>query len=884
MVGTRLGSYDIIAPIGAGGMGEVYRAFDTRLKRDVALKVLPSSVSAEPDRLLRFAREAEMLAALNHPNIASIYGVEESAGVRALVMELVDGETLADQIARGAIPVIEALSIARQIALALESAHEQGIIHRDLKPANIKLRDDGTVKVLDFGLAKLADPVAVASGSGSQSMSPTITSPALMTSAGMLLGTAAYMSPEQAKGRPADKRSDLWAFGCVLFEMLTGKRAFEGEGVTETLASILRGEPDWSRLPSNTPAAVRRLLRRSLTKDRRERLDSAADARLDIQEALVSPSAESPANVGAGRARWLPWVVAAATSAAALVLLAMSLSARGDSSALDQPAMEFEIAPPEGTTFGPTRSAFRSVAISPDGQQLAMIAGPRDGKPMLWIRSLASNSPRVIAGTENAVHPFWSPDGRWVGFLAGGKIRRVDVNGGQSQVVGDANRQGGTFNASGLTLLTRIGEPILRASAAGSGASPLFALDAARKETGQTDPVFLPDGEHLIYFSVAPEMGVAFASMDGSVRRFLFPQRDSPADYAPDPAGADGWLLYNVRNSLMARRFDPATGGLTGEPVRLADAIVGGPSISVSRNGVLTFRRFGQRRRELVWFTRDGSQVGAFGEGGPSEPVRPALSPDGTTVAISRRMDAASDIYLESLPAGPATRFTFEPGNDGSPVWSPDGQRLYYASFRDNTAHLIERPANGLGGERVLLQGPGVVQPVSISRDGRWLMIQTGGAGQRSMSFLSLADGKNVRLTEEASVPNASMSPDGRWVVYELAVGSTTDVFVRGVPSEVNSTAVDAKREVSVGGGTQPVWSRDGQEIFYVTRDGTVVSAPVETAGVVRIGTPRPLFKIGETGTFDVTADGQRFLVNRTVSENDSPVSVIVNWPKLLTR
>ena len=870
-------------------MGAVFRARDTRLGRDVAIKVLLPEVAGNAERLARFQREAQVLAALNHPNIAAIYGLEESGGVSALVMELVDGDDLSERIARGPLPLEDALRIAKQIADALEAAHEQGIVHRDLKPANIKVRPDGTVKVLDFGLAKAMEPVSGGSVAGSRgvSMSPTITSPAMMTGAGMILGTAAYMSPEQARGAHVDRRADLWAFGVILFEMLSGTRLFDGGTVSDTLASILKSDPDWSKLPSGTPAPIRRLLRRSLAKDRRERIDSAGGARLEIEEALASPAAEAATAVASSRARRLPWVVAAAASAAALVLLVMYLADRASSSALEQPLVELEIAPPEGTTFGPVRSAFRSVAISPDGQQLAMIAGPRDGKAMLWIRPLASNSPRVIAGTENAVHPFWSPDGKWVGFLAAGKIKRVDLNGGQPQVIDDANRPGGTFNAGGLTLLTRIGEPLLRASTAGGSASPLFALDAARKESGQTDPVFLPDGNHVIYFSVASEMGVAFASMDGSVRKFLFPQQNSPADYAPDPSGDGGWLLYNARGTLMASRFDPATGDMSGEPVHLADEVVGGPSFSVSNNGVLTFRRsVGQLRRELAWVTRDGKQTGLLGEASPGVPARPELSPDGTTVAVARRVDSGTDIYLESVSGGTPTRFTFEPGEDGFPVWSLDGQRLYYASMRDNRSHLIERPANGLGAERVLLRPEGRVVPVSISRDGAWLVVRSGGAGQQSISFLSLADGKNVRLPEEASVLNATISPDGRLVAYDMTLGSNFDVFVRGVPREVNGSAVDAKRQISTGGGSQPMWSRDGKEIFYLSLDRTtIVSVPVETAGgVFRTGTPRTLFKLGEEATFDVTADGQRFLVNRTVSVTDPPVSVVINWPKLLTR
>jgi serine/threonine protein kinase/Tol biopolymer transport system component len=868
-------------------MGAVYRARDTQLGRDVALKVLLPEVADDPDRLARFQREAHVLAALNHPHIAAIYGFEHHDGVSALVIELVDGEDLAETIGRGPIPLRESLRIATQIVEALEAAHEQGIVHRDLKPANIKVRAEGTVKVLDFGLAK-----AMTSGSqpsGAVSLSPTFTSPAMMTGVGMILGTAAYMSPEQARGSTVDRRADLWAFGVILFEMLSGQRLFDGGTVSDTLASVLKSDPDWSLLPPDTPVPIRRLLRRCLEKDRRERLDSAADARLEIQEALrpeLSDATSPPAPLVAARTARLPWAIAAMTTVAAVALLIAWASARRASVIVDQPLMEFDISPPEGTTFGPPRSSFRSVAVSPDGRQLAMVAGPRDGKSMIWIRPLASNTPRAIAGTENAAHPFWSPDGKVLGFLASGKIKRVDVNGGQPQVVGDTGRPGGAFDSAGMLLLTRNNQPLFRVPAGGGSATPLFPLDAARKESGQYDPVFLPDGKHLVYSSTGPEMGLVYVSLDGAVRKFLFPQRSSPADYAPDPAGDGGWLLYVLRNQLVARRFNPATGDVAGEPARLADNVVNGPSFSVSTNGVLTFRHVSQPKRQLTWFTRDGKQQNALGED-QSGVGRPRISPDGRSVAVERATEGSADIYIESSAGGSATRFTFEAGDDTSPLWSPDGQRLYYSSVRGDKVDLIERPANGVGAERVLFRGESgrAPQPVAVTRDGGWLLVRVGGAGQSTLSFLSLADGKIVPFPETDSVTVGSLSPDGRWIAYAMRSGSLGDVFVRGVPKEMNGSAVDAKRQISTGGAGQPIWRADGREIVYMTADGTLMSVSVEaTDGVLRTGPPRALFKVGETATLDLTGDGQRFLVNRAVSESDPQVTVIVNWTKLLVQ
>ena len=872
-------------------MGVVYRARDTRLGRDVAIKVLLPEVADNPERLARFEREAHVLAALNHPHIAAIYGLEHHAGVSALVIELVDGDDLSATIARGPVPLRESLRIATQIAEALEAAHEQGIVHRDLKPANIKVRPDGTVKVLDFGLAKAMMSGSAISSHPSRavSISPTFTSPALMTGVGMILGTAAYMSPEQARGSTVDRRADLWAFGVILFEMLSGQRLFDGGTVSDTLASVLKSDPDWSLLPSETPVAIRRLLRRCLEKDRRERLDSAADARLEIREALhpaVSEGTSAPAVLQAVRASRLPWAIAAATSVAAVALLVMWTSARRAPVPVDQPLMEFDITPPEGTTFGPPRSSFRAVAVSPDGRQLAMVAGPRDGRPMIWIRPVGSNTPRALAGTENAAHPFWSPDGKVLGFLAAGKLKRVDVAGGQPQAVGDTSRPGGAFNSAGVLLLTRDNQPLFRVSSTGGSATPLFPLDATRNETGQHDPVFMPDGKHLVYDSTGRDKGIVYASLDGAVRKFLFPQQSSPADYAPDPAGGGGWLLYSVRGQLVARRFNPATGDVAGEPARLADNVLSGPSFSVSTNGVLTFRHNRQAMRQFRWFARDGKQQDALGDERTGL-GRARISPDGRSVAVQRTIDGNTDVYIEPSAGGQATRLTFEPGADGVPLWSSDGQRLYYSSVRDERNHIIERPANGVGAEHVVLRGERGrgIQPVSSTRDGGWLLLQTSSGGQGALSFLSLTDGRMVPFPETDSTSSGSLSPDGRWVAYVMRTGSISDVFVRGVPKETNGSAVDAKRQLSTGGGSQPIWRADGREIVYTTLDGTLMSVSAETTdGVLRTGAPRALFRIGETASFDLTADGQRFLVNRAITESDPPVTVIVNWTKLLAQ
>jgi Tol biopolymer transport system component len=578
-------------------------------------------------------------------------------------------------------------------------------------------------------------------------------------------------------------------------------------------------------------------------------------------------------------------MLAAAATVAAGTLLVLQLRTARAPFGSDARAMQFEITPPAGTTFGRVISTLRPLAVSPDGRQLAMIAGPRDRRQMLWIRPLDSDTPRPVPGTEGAAHPFWSLDGKWVGFVLGGTVRRVDPTGGQPQIVGDTDRPGGAFDAAGVAIVTRNGQPLLRLSTPGGRPEPLFPLDASRGEIGQYDPILLPDGKHVVFISSAPDMGLVFASVDGSVRRFLFQQRNSPADFAADPAGGPGYLLYSFSGQLMARRFDPARGEVIGDAVRIADNVISGPTTSVSTNGVLTFRHNTQPRRQLAWFTRDGKEQSLVGDPGAATGM-PRIAPGGASIAVSRVVDGNADIWIDAPDGGATTRFTFEPGTDNNPVWSPDGQRLYFASIRDSGFKVIERPASGLGAERIVLDTrtmANVALPESMSSDGRWLLIRSGGAGQADVSFVSTSDSRTVPFPESGRVNNASLSPDGRWIAYEMSSGATPDIFVRGVPREVNGSAVDAKRQLSTSGGFEPLWRGDGKEILYIAPDGILMSVPVEAGdGTLRTAPPRSLFKVGDNTNFDVTADGQRILVNRPESEVDPPVSVIVNWPALL--
>ena len=799
--GSKLGPYEILSAIGAGGMGEVYRARDTTLGRDVAVKVLPEAFAQDAERLARFEREAKTLASLNHPHIAQIYGLEKSGGVQALVMELIEGEDLSQRIARGPVPLDDALPIARQIAEALEAAHEQGIIHRDLKPANIKVRPDGTVKVLDFGLAKAMEPAP--GSSPSVSMSPTITTPA-MTQAGMILGTAAYMAPEQARGKAVDKRTDIWAFGCVLFEMLTGTRAFAGEDVTDTIAAVVRAEPAWSALPANTPQAIRRLLRRALAKDPKERLQAIGDARIEISE-LISGAPEPAATVAASASPqlplWrhaLPWATALVFLAGIAVLSFILFSATPP----DAPVIRSSVLPPEEGSGFALDANLGGSAISPDGRMLAFVAD-LNGAPMLYVRPLDSLSGRVLPGTQDAARPFWSPDSRNIGFVARGKLQRIGVTEGTPRVICDvALPRGATWNSEGVIVFSSARPGVLnRVSAAGGAPVPITALDPAGDEAFHYWPQFLPDGKHFIYVARnrSTDRSVVYAgSLDdtpGVSTRVRLVESPYGAVFAPAPGSpATGYLLFVQGANLMAQAFDSATLTLRGEAEPAAFDIGrtesnGYIDLSASRTGVLAHGNSTQAMQleRLAWFDRSGKMSEPISE--PDQYTNPRLSPSGrsliaSVLGVQESSRVTEDLWQIDPARSTRTRVTFSGGNNSNPVWSPDAREIAYR-VRDpgvvRDQGVFRKAASG-SGEATMLLPPEErmeIAPLDWADDGRFLLYRKRvlAANQSELWAIPLESGGGVGkpflylkgFGVELGPPVARLSPGmtgQRWIAY----------------------------------------------------------------------------------------------------------------------
>jgi serine/threonine-protein kinase len=896
--GSRLGPYDILSPLGAGGMGEVYRAKDTKLGRDVALKILPASFTTDPERVARFRREAQVLASLNHPHIAQIHGMEESNGTQFLVLELVDGESLDKRIARGPIPVDEALGIAKQIAEALEAAHEKGIIHRDLKPANIALTNDGNVKVLDFGLAKAVE----ATGSMSDlSMSPTITTPAMMTGVGVILGTAAYMSPEQAKGRPADKRSDIWAFGCVLFEMLTGRRAFEGEDVSETLAAVQTRDPDLSILPESTPPTIRRLVARCLRRDSRRRLHDMADARIELEEAFAE-SAITPLSAS-DHANRLPWTRVLPLLAASIVAGAIGAWIFKPASPVERASTKLllDVQPAERLTGSvlSTRPSRTAMAFSPDGRTI-VFTGVHGRVSQLFKRRLDDIEAAAIPGTEGAIGPFFSPNGQWVGFSADHKLKKVPIGGGPPVAICDVPADSGVWGASwgsddSIFFATRF-EGIARVSAGGGKPGSVTHPDRSKSESPHILPFVLPGGKAMLYTVMGSSFNweqtsiVAQLLSTGEQRTLL--QGGADARYV-----SSGHLVYLKAGTLMSVPFDAQKLELTGSPVAVLDNVmqaIGAPNafddtgagqFDVAGNGSLVYLPGGLyplRKLDLVWVDRVGAVTPLPLSSGSY--VAPRVSPNGELIGFfSRRGPSSreSDIWVYNTGRQNATRLTVQDNNDWF-VWSPDSKRLVFHVGNE----LGRVSADGGSLERLMVSGAGF--PASWSNSGNVLALLKS-SQPRSIWILPM-DGKGMPtpfLQTPFDLSYPDFSPDGHWLAYVSPETGSNEVYVRPY------LGPGGKTRISINGGDSPVWAHNGREMFFLEGSAEMrrlMVSDVDASNGFHAGKPRPLFEwaYGVSGPFrgyDIAPDDRHFITTRTVANLEAPFTqmhIILNWTEEL--
>ena len=880
--GTRLGPYEIVAAIGAGGMGEVYRAHDAKLNRDVAIKVLPDLVAADPERLARFHREAQVLAALNHPNIAHIHGFEESrasgpghAAIHAIVMELVEGEDLSQRIARGAMPLDEALPIAKQIADALEAAHEQGIIHRDLKPANVKVRADGTVKVLDFGLAKALAPEG-ASATADAMNSPTLT--AHGTQLGMILGTAAYMSPEQARGKVADRRSDVWAFGVVLYEMLTGRRAFEGEQISDVLAVVLKETPPLSALPADTPEPVRRLLRRCLEKDRKRRLRDIGDARLELDEPPADASKDptiiaQPA--GVRRRERLVWLGVVGALVMALAGLVWWM--------LRPPPVPSETRL-EITTLATQNPA--SFALSPDGRRVVYVA-TANGSWQLWVRSLDAVAPRLLPGTDGARYPFWSLDSRAVAFFADGQLKTTEIDGGAPHVLTTATSgRGGTWGDDGTILFATSASSGLERIPS-SGGDRIAVTTLAAGQTAHRFPQWLPGTarQFLYYAGGEPDTkGVYLGSLDGSPARRLA-DADAAAVYL-----SPGWLLINQQGTLKARRFDVVQGALSGDSILIADDVMTNdllaPAFCASATGLVAYRTGAGVKRQLTWFDRAGKPLGTLGA--PDDTlIAPELSPDGRRVAVGRTVQGKSDVWI--YDALHTEKFTVGPAWSSFPLWSPDGTRIVFRATGEAAGFgLYEQLARGGGGAAARLKeitGP-TGYPLDWSYDDRYLLYSVNDPKtNQDVWVLPLkGDGKPFPfLNGTYEERNGHFSPlDARWIAYQSRESGQFEIYVRPFPISPGQKMVSTSR------GSQPRWSANGKELYFIAPDGKLMATSITVKGTtIESGVPFELFQTRIFGgggeiigreQYAVSSDGH-FLISVALDDGQaSPITIIQNW------
>jgi Tol biopolymer transport system component len=912
--GTRVGPYEVLSPLGAGGMGEVYRARDSRLGREVALKILPDEYARDPERLARFGREAQILASLNHPRIAAIHGLEESSGTRCLVLELVPGQTLAERLEAGPVSVREALEIAGQIAEALEAAHDRGIIHRDLKPANIKITPEGAVKVLDFGLAKAleasADPGAAAGagaagqGAGTPppppSLSPTLTLGA--TARGVILGTAAYMSPEQARGQAVDRRADVWAFGCVVYEMLTGRRVFDGESISDTLAAVLKSEPDWGALPADTPPRLREILRRCLEKDLRRRRRDIGDVSIEIgllEASSGTGEGYGPAETAGGanlrRRTGAAWLVAGL--AAVGILLVSTGRWRGVRQPMPPPeAQALEISLGEGERL--VLGEVHSLALSRDGGTLAYVAR-KDGVDRIYVRALRGFESRPLPGTEQATSPFFSPDGRSVGFISEGKVRRISVDGGAAQALCDADARdvfgGATWSRSGALYFTDLEAGLKAVSESGKSSQPILlpARDGADAKTAYPLWPQVLDESGLLLFTIGEvartaesnRIAIASAAQASSVREArVILEASSFARFS-----SSGYLIFSRRGSLLAAPFDPRRGTIEGEPRLVVEGVAvtgdtGAAQFAVADRGLLAYvpGSGSAQERALVWVDRAGSTAELRAPHRSYVDLNLSPSGDRVVMGIQGREGGSQDLWLIDLKREALTRLTSEPSAEMAPVWSPDEESIYYCTEGEQTSIFRSR-VDRTGAPELVWRTDHLLCPSSFSPDGRWLALTSWdvGADIWILSLLPQPTGKAHRETPFRE-RQPQFSPDGRFLTYVSDESGRSEIYIERLqpPGE--------RVQVSSEGGTEPRWARNGRELFF--RDGNrLMAAGITTQPALSVARATVLFEGeyeygGGVIDYDVSADGSRFLLMEGTSATADPtrIRVLVNWERLL--
>jgi serine/threonine protein kinase/Tol biopolymer transport system component len=893
--GTSIGPYEIVGKLGAGGMGEVYRARDTALGRDVAIKVLPEiagGISRE-DRLARFDREAQTLASLNHPRIAQVYGIVELPnGGRGLVMEFVDGQTLAERLAHGAIPLDDAVEMAGQIADALEAAHEHGIVHRDLKPANVMVTPEGSVKVLDFGLAKAIAPSGTSAAAAIES--PTFT--AHMTQFGVIVGTAAYMAPEQARGKAVDRRADIWAFGVLLYEMVTGRRAFAGDEMSDVLAAVLRQDIDWSALPPATPPRLRQLLERCLERDPKSRLRDIGEARVALAKIASGAPDSSSSGITAApgvppaRARWRTSMVPAALAATAGILLTVAVLHPWSNAATEPPLARVSLLAPPGADLYPDSTG---VAVSPDGTMVAFVVGgvTRSGS-QLWVRSLSSMTAQRLEDGDGISLPFWSPDSRRIGFFTATKLRTIAASGGSSEIVCAATGgRGATWNKGNVIVFAPDATgPLYRVPAGGGTPTPITALDTSKKEYGHRFPAFLPDGDHFIYAALPSHEG-RFEIYGGSLSAGPA-SRTSIGSMESAPAYANpGWLLYERQGVLVAQHFDPLSLKITGDPIPMGDApamvldpavsFTAAQPVSVSSVGSLAYYSSPSVDTVAEWYDAQGHQVGTLDiPEGHYETV--VISPDGTHAVLVRSTSPSeSALWLVDLNRGSAVPLSSGPGRNDSPVWSPDGTKVAFSADREGAANVWVKTVGDARPEQPLFRSDVLFKnPAAWSPDGAWIaMSQLDPVTAQNIWLLPTSGGNLKPFYAGPTRENAGpISPDGKWMAYLSDQTGRYEIYVQAFPSGGHTA------QVSNGGGGLAWWTPDARQLVYLDDQmRTLWRVDVESGGSLSLGTPIKMASLPSIVSMSAMPDRQKFLALAPERVGVGSITIVQNWRAALT-